>query len=870
MKKKVVRQAMAVFLAVAMIAEPLSVPVFAVEDTLAISEGSDALSDNPIVEDDVDGLFGVALEDPQNVSDIIVDDLLLTEKEEGTEPPIDETEKDAEDISVSVSENSTVSDNSLSENSVSENSVSENSVSDNSIDDISLSENVISENEISIDEVILEDDAIVSINADGTSDNGSSYDAININGTPGTPEITAVVSKDEKTATVTISVPVGYICYTLNGKNPGYKDGMPLSGTTCERKTSCSFKIQGKSEYTILAMNVTPNGKSSKVAKKVVVLEPNISKLAVDGPTRVVPGKSVAYTAKATPSYRIPKNLVWSLDFPSGSIIQEYVTINSKSGKVSVKKNSITTSAITLSNNPIFYVYATAVEEGTVIKSGKYTVTLAAVASVRSMKFYNKAITLSRGKSDKTYKKTDEAYRGKHSTGLIIYSPNDDDPMSDTDIANNIVFSSSDESVATVDKYGNITAKKSGKTKITAVSDDRLKKTSMEVTVIQEITSNPSINSLGNRFMIASGKKMQLSASGSPSDAKMNISWGVSPAGYGVTINKKGLVSVSKKAQSGKYSITAYDSISKKEGKRDITVVTTQVTKINMSADAKNLLLSRTGKNNSATYSVFFDNNCSEYAVTTNKPGIVNVSAQDIKGKGCKVTVKATGYASGTAKVTVTATDGSNKSVTSTISVINEDFTLELTQQKNISEMYTGTSVSLKGSVYNSNRKKISQKLSWGISPAGQGVTVNGSGKISASKNAKGGKYTVYCSINNQLQCASYEMTVNPRCTQIMVGNDYDPKTNKLTNVYSVGLNSSPSSKLEFYNGTTKIAYKPVNSQNPVSIKNSKSNVAGATISYKNGNYYLTLSGRSKGTTQITLTANDGSKTTRKFKVNVE
>ena len=869
MKKKVVRQAMTVFLAVAMIAEPLSVPVFAVEDTQVISEGIDALSDNPIIEDVDDGIRDEALEDPQNVSDIIVDDLSLTEKEE-TEHPADETEKSAEDISVSVSENSTVSDNTLSENSVSENSVSENSVSDNSIDDISLSENVISENEIGIDDVILDDEAIVSVNADGISDVGSVVDANNSNGTPGTPEITAVVSKDEKTATVTISVPVGYICYTLNGKNPGYKDGMPLSGTTCERKTSCSFKIQGKSEYTILAMNVTPNGKSSKVAKKVVVLEPNITKLGIDGPTRVVPGKTAAYTAKTTPSYRKPKNLEWSLDFPNGSAIQEYVTINSKSGKVTVKKNNITTSAITLCNNPIFYVYTTAIEEGTVIKSGKYTVTLAAVASVRSMKFNNKSITLNRGKSDKTYKKTDDAYRGKFSSGLIIYSPNDDDPMSDTDIANNIVFSSSDDSVATVDKYGNITAKKAGKAKITAVSDDRLKKASMIVTVIQEITSNPTINSLGNRFVIATGKKMQLSASGSPQDAKMSISWNVSPAGYGVTVNKKGLVSVSKKASAGKYTITAYDSISKKEGRKDVTVVTSQVTKINMSEDAKNLLISRTGNNNTATYSVFFDNNCTEYAVTTNKPGLVSVSAKDIKGKGCKVTVKATGYASGTAKVTVTATDGSNKSVTSTISVINEDFSIELTQSKNIKEMYTGTSVTLTGTVYNSNRKKISRKVSWGISPAGQGVTVSGGGKVSASKNAKGGKYTVFCSINDQLQCASYEMTVNPRCTQIMVGNDYDPKTNKITSVYSVGLNSSPSSKLEFYNGMTKIAFKPVDSQNPVKIKNTKSNVAGATISYKNGNYYLTLSGRSKGTTQITLTANDGSKTTRTFKVNVE
>ena len=84
----------------------------------------------------------------------------------------------------------------------------------------------------------------------------------------------------------------------------------------------------------------------------------------------------------------------------------------------------------------------------------------------------------------------------------------------------------------------------------------------MDVTVIQEITSNPVINSLGNRFVIATGRKMQLDASGSPLDAKMSITWDVSPAGYGVTINKKGVVCVSKNAPAGKYTITAYDSIS--------------------------------------------------------------------------------------------------------------------------------------------------------------------------------------------------------------------------------------------------------------------------------------------------------------------
>lgn len=830
----------------------------------------------------------MSLTDPVVISEEMEDETLSDDQVE--KPEIDGKESEStEDI---------LSENSISENSVSENSVSENAAvpeeteSDILDDDISVNtddteitvseDNLVSENKVSKEESLSENE-IGDIPADETIEDEIDCNKVSVSaekseavsdfngmkGKPVLPQIVTTPSADEKSVDVTISVQVGYICYTVNGKKPGYKYGYPENGTTCVRGINCNFKLKGETSYTIQAMNVTPDGKASGISKAVIKLEPKLSKLKIDGPTRVVPGKTVSYTVSTTPADKKLKNVVWSLDFPNGSMIEEYVSINEKSGKVKIIKNRITTSAVTLCNNPVFYVYATAVDGSTVVKSEKYTVNLADVQSVRSIKFSNKSISLKRGSKDKTYNKTDDAYKGKSSNGLIIYSPNDDVPMTDKDIEKNITFYSSNEAVATVDKYGNITAKKAGTTVIKAVSDDRLKKAEMKVTVVQEITKDPQILTESDRYVVAAGKKVNMTAKGIPENAKMSITWSVSPSGCGVSVNKKGVLSVAKKTPSGKYTIIAADSVSGKTGSKNISVVNDAVTKINMSADAKNLMICRTGKNNSVSFSVFLDKNESEYYVTTNRPGLVNVSAKSIKNKGCSVTVKATGYASGTAKVTVKATDGSNKSVTSVVTVTEEDFDIVLTQNKDIHEMYSGTSLGLTGTVFNTSGKKISAKISWGISPVGQGVTVK-NGKVSASKNAKGGKYTVSCAINNQLQYAAYDITVNPRCTSMLIGNDYDPKTNKMTSEYSVGLGDSPSSRLQFYNGSTCISLKPVDTSKPVIIKNSKAAVAEAVITSKKDGYYLTLKGKAKGSTQITLTANDGSKTSRTFKVNVK
>ena len=59
-----------------------------------------------------------------------------------------------------------------------------------------------------------------------------------------------------------------------------------------------------------------------------------------------------------------------------------------------------------------------------------------------------------------------------------------------------------------------------------------------------------------------------------------------------------------------------------------------------------------------------------------------------------------------------------------------------------------------------------------------------------------------------------------------------------MTSEYSVGLGNSPSSRLQFYNGSTCISLKPVDTSKPVIIKNSKAAVAEAVITSKKDGYY--------------------------------
>ena len=360
--KKTMKALFTGMMAIIMLLEPATMRVYALDEI--------SVTESVVTDDDLDGvtLSDNQMEEPEDISGV------------------NET---TEDI---------LSENSISENSVSENSVSENEVLPEEIDipvddisvditDLTVSENsIVSENEIS-DENTLSENEVETVPIVDVIDEELSCDRLSasadksitdsdyssIKGTPILPQIVATPSSDEKSVDITISVKVGYICYTTNGKKPGYKFGFPERGTTCVRDINCSFKLKGETSYTIQAMNVTPDGKASGISKTVVKLDPKLSKLKVDGPTRVVPGNTASYTVSTTPAGKKLKNVVWSLDFPNGSMIEEFVSINEKSGKAKIIKNNITTSAVTLCNNPIFYVYATAVEGSTVIKSDKYS-----------------------------------------------------------------------------------------------------------------------------------------------------------------------------------------------------------------------------------------------------------------------------------------------------------------------------------------------------------------------------------------------------------------------------------------------------------------------------------------------------------------
>ena len=148
---------------------------------------------------------------------------------------------------------------------------------------------------------------------------------------------------------VRINAPVGAtaysISYTVNGRNPSFKDNEPAPG--------CFFASPGnpipvsdlvkngapeEREFTLKAVYMTPQGTKSKV-KTVKKIKTDKAEgettLTIYGSEFVARGKSVKYTAATDPAGMISNGVTWSLpeDTPAG------ISINKKTGSVSVKKN---------------------------------------------------------------------------------------------------------------------------------------------------------------------------------------------------------------------------------------------------------------------------------------------------------------------------------------------------------------------------------------------------------------------------------------------------------------------------------------------------------------------------------------------------
>ena len=230
-----------------------------------------------------------------------------------------------------------------------------------------------------------------------------------------------------------------------------------------------------------------------------------------------------------------------------------------------------------------------------------------------------------------------------------------------SDTTDTVVWTSSDESVATVSAEGVVTGVKAGTAVITATAGSvkaectvTVSKPAPAVTKVTKVTVTASARN------IAAGKKVQLKAAVAPSKATNKaVTWKSSNTKI-ATVSSKGVVTFNKKAGGKKVTITATAKDgSKKYGKITLTCMKGSVKKITLSG-AKTLKAGKTTKvkakvttmNGTANKTLAWTSSNTKIA-TVDKTGKVKA----VKGK------------KGTVTITARATDGSGKKATIKIRV---------------------------------------------------------------------------------------------------------------------------------------------------------------------------------------------------------
>ncbi len=268
-------------------------------------------------------------------------------------------------------------------------------------------------------------------------------------------------------------------------------------------------------------------------------------------------------------------------------------------------------------------------------------------------------------------------------------------------------------------------------------------KASKVATGTYTFTPNPSgVEIISNEVhKLAPGSSLALKASGTPSYAvSTKVKWSVAPEGKGVTVSSSGKVSVAKTATAGSFTITA-TAVDKKgnvfnddSGKPiastyDIEVITPEASVKSIALAEKKVSVAKGDSKNLAegivvTYGDGKPGSASDVAWSSSNKKIATVDKNGV----------VTGKAPGKVTIKATANDGTGKSASCTVTVLQLATKLKISGS---SKLVAGKSITLKASLSPTNVS--SKTLEWSVT--GTGVTVK-NGKVSASKTASG-SYTV-------------------------------------------------------------------------------------------------------------------------------
>ena len=446
----------------------------------------------------------------------------------------------------------------------------------------------------------------------------------------------------------------GAVVYTINGKNPTIKNGEIVNGELFTGPISLE-QYAGKS-ITVKAISVSGVGVagSVKTLKLKVSTSASISSIAIEGPTKLVSGKSATYKATVNPA-KANQGVKWS--------------IVEKNGMSSAKISS--SGKLTTSSKQEGYVIIRATSKANANKYKDFKVTTLKMKPVSSMSLSQKSATLTLG----------TGYSADTRLQLSITKMVDSSKNPISPSFSGVTWTSSKTSVATVDKNGLVKAVAPGTATITCKTlDGSGKSATCKVTVKQRVTS---ISVSGN-VSVAPGSSATYKATVNPTNASSkSVTWSLSGAPSGSKISSSGKVTLPKSAQSYiGYSFRVIATAKDGSGKTGSMTVKIQPKCTGLyatySGQDSRLVTLKSGYVSSAvlyTYEdTYYSGNDTDIKLGVTGKNLTptvkwSSSKPDVATVDSNGNVKA--VKAGTAKITATAQDGSGKKATVTINVRN-------------------------------------------------------------------------------------------------------------------------------------------------------------------------------------------------------
>ena len=718
---------------------------------------------------------------------------------------------------------------------------------------------------------------------------------------PKTPAITLTPDADKQRVSVSVQ---GYgdvdIYYTTNGKTPSYQEYVnpPASGAGSTKLFTGDFTINDAAKGTIKAIAVNASGVSSAVRSVTYQLKPYVTGITITGIRQVARGKSIQLKAEVMPAYATNKAVTWELSDINGVVLdakqqRELGVSLSSSGK-------LTASAKATTGN--YKIRAIAKDAG---KKASESVTVTVLESVKV-----KSVKLDISKKDFTL-----PYEGYYylSNDLEVKAFDKDGNRIELK-PSDMIWQSSNPAVVEVSSIGALSPKKAGKATITVMANDSSGKKATVAVTVKQLVQSVTVTGVST---IAAGKSATFKAVAAPATANnKKVTWSLydystgdemsamAQRRKGVSINKNGKVTTTKKAVGGKYKVTAVAADGSQEADSAVfTVKTGAIRKIAFTdksySKVKIFRVKATADTpTSAKIEAEIDgpDDCdkSAYTVKNSNPAVAKVSSSETQGI-ITITVTATGKMTGKTTVTIEANDGSGRKASSTVTVCNPAASVDVSASTVTSwksdgscdaAIVPGKSLQMKARVATSYGAVSDKGVSWELCDSGQqkmdaaaqkqaGVSISASGKMTVAKNAASNKtYKVRAIAKDgsgtkglyTVKIVAPATYVRAKTTAGVVLTDYEKKDGKtVQSVYlchvlpdNNGVQQMMKYKIES-DGATDSAKKYY------SVSSSNSKIIEVTTS----NGYMYLTPRKLGSAKITLSTTDGSgtKITYVFKV---